>query len=73
MPSLWVKWRLSSFDFAEITINDVLGEASRSVDEKPCEARSELHGGKTYIVDTKKGLYVLCRRCCKVIGLPVHG
>jgi hypothetical protein len=63
---------MSTFDYTEITINDVLGEAKRALDEPPCEARGEIHGGKAYIVDTKKGPYVLCRRCCKILGLPVH-
>ena len=72
MPRVWVKWRISTFDFTEITVNDVLGEVSRAKDDPPCEARGELHAGKKYIVETKKGPFVLCRRCCKVIGLPVH-
>jgi len=71
MPSVWVKWRVSTFDYTEITINDVLGEVSRAVDDPQCEARGDLHGGKKYIVETKKGPYVLCRHCCKILGLPV--
>ena len=45
--SVWVKWRLSPFDYSEITINDVLGEVSRALDEPPCEARGDLHGEKS--------------------------
>ena len=71
MPSVWVKWRLSTFEYSEITINDVLGEASRSLDERPCEGRGEHHRGKTYIVNAKGGPYVLCRACCNTIGLPL--
>jgi len=47
MPSVWVKWRLSPFDYSEITISDVLGEVSRALDEPPCEARGDLHGEKS--------------------------
>jgi hypothetical protein len=72
MPSVWVKWQISTFDYTEITINDVLGEVSRAVDEPPCEARGESHSGKTYILTTKRGTYVLCRRCCKILGLAVR-
>jgi hypothetical protein len=72
MPSVWVKWRLSPFDYSEITINDVLGEVSGARDAR-CEARGEVHNGKTYIVKTKRGVNVLCRSCCKILGLPVRG
>jgi hypothetical protein len=63
---------MSTFEPVEITINDVLGEVNLAMDDPPCEVRGELHTGKKYVVETKKGPYVLCRRCCKVLGLPVH-
>jgi hypothetical protein len=72
MPSVWVKWRHSSFDYTEITINDVLGEVSNAKGGPPCEARGEVHKGKTYIVATKYGVHVLCRLCCKTLGLPLR-
>jgi hypothetical protein len=39
MPTVWVKWRLSPFEYSEITINDVLREVRYAVEEPPCEAR----------------------------------
>jgi len=72
MQSVWVKWQMSTFEPIEITINDVLGEVSRAKGDPPCEARGALHTEEKYIVETKKGLYVLCRRCCKILGLPIH-
>lgn len=69
MPSIWVKWRLSPFDHVEITINDVVGEVTRGAGI--CEARAEMHSDKMYLVVTKRGPYVLCHRCCKVLGLPL--
>jgi len=71
MSSIWVKWPLSTFDYTEITINDVLGEAARALSTAPCEARGEIHSDKMYVVDTKRGVYVLCHRCCKALGLPL--
>jgi hypothetical protein len=71
MPSLWVKWRISPFDYTEITVNDVLGEVSHALHEPQCEARGENHGVQTFVVITKRGTYVLCRQCCKMLGLPM--
>ena len=73
MASVWVKWRLSTFEYAELSINDVLGEVSRASNDPGCEARGESHTEKTYIVTTKEGVYVLCSRCCKTLGLLLHG
>jgi hypothetical protein len=71
MASVWVRWRMSTAEYREITINDVLGEVTRALDEHPCEARGERHSAKIYLVATKiGGPYVLCRRCCKELGLP---
>lgn len=69
MPSVWVKWAISSFDYTEITINDVVGEVARASGMASCEGRGDLHGDGTYIVHTRKGPFVLCRRCCKTLGL----
>jgi hypothetical protein len=62
------KWRFSSFDHCEITINEVLGEVVRT----SREARSELHSKKMYIMRTKRETYFLCSRCCKTLGLPLN-
>jgi hypothetical protein len=72
MPSVWVKWKLSSFDHSEITINDVLGEALLASGQPDCEALGDTHAGKMYLVETKGGVFVLCRRCCRTLGLPLH-
>jgi hypothetical protein len=72
MASVWVRWRNSSGEHTEITINDVLGETSLALGEYKCEAFGERHNPKTYIVKTNKGPFVLCRRCCKQIGLPTR-
>jgi hypothetical protein len=70
MPSLHVRWRISDGEYSEITINDVLGEVDPSPGQAPCEALGEKHSEKMFIVKTKLGVYVLCRRCCKQLGLP---
>jgi hypothetical protein len=69
MPSVWVKWPHSHFYYSEITINDVLGEVGRAPSTIPCEALDDPHSEKKYAVKTKLGAYVLCRQCCKVLGL----
>src|SRR5258708_10585901 len=71
VPSVWIRWRLSPFEYSEITINNVFDEVNRALDEPPVEALGELHTGKTYIVNTNGGAYVLCRRRCKKLGLPI--
>jgi hypothetical protein len=72
MQSVWVKWKISSLEHWELTINDVQGEISKSSGYQSCEARDEEHGGETYVAWTRFGPYVLCRRCCKKLGLPLH-
>ena len=72
MPSVRVKWRLSPFEPTEITINDVLGDVKRLKGDAPCEAQAELHADRKYVVETKGGVYVLCRRCCGALGLTTH-
>jgi hypothetical protein len=71
MQSVWVKWNISSLEYWELTINDVLGELSEALGTYSCEARDEEHGAKMYVARTNKGPYVLCRRCCKKLGLPL--
>lgn len=71
MPSAWVKWVISTFDYTEITINDAVGEVVRAVGKPSCEGRGDLHSDRAYIVDTRKGPFVLCHRCCKTLGLPL--
>jgi hypothetical protein len=73
MPSVWVKWRLSPFEYSEISINDALREVSPAVEGPSVRSATEVQNGKTNIVETKGAVYVLCRRCCKTLGLPVHG
>jgi len=72
MPSVWVKWKFSPFDHSEITINDVLGEARLASSQLACEARGDTHAGKIYLVETKRGVFALCGRCCTTLGLPLH-
>lgn len=70
MPSVWVRWQGWEGEYFEITINDVLGDATRSWDNNSCEAREEQHGDRKYLVNTIWGPIILCRKCCKKIGLP---
>jgi hypothetical protein len=70
MASVWVRWRISTGDYSEITINDVIGEAARALNQGPCEARGDRHNERMYLVTTNRGPYILCRRCCKLLGLP---
>jgi len=71
MQSVWVKWKMSALEYWELTVNDVVGEVCRAIGGPPCEARGELHSSDKYAVYTKRGLYVLCRLCCKTLGLPL--
>jgi hypothetical protein len=52
MQSVWVKWSISSLDYWELTINDVLGEISKALGKYSCEARDEVHGGGMYVART---------------------
>lgn len=70
MPSIWVRWRSWEGEYFEITINDVLGDATRSWDSNPREAREEQHGERKYLVNTRWGPIILCKKCCRKIGLP---
>jgi len=72
MQSVWVKWNISSLEYWELTSNDVLGEVSKASGKYSCEARDEAHGGEMYVARTKQGPYVLCRQCCKKLGLPLR-
>jgi hypothetical protein len=47
-------------------------EISKALGEYSCEARDEQHGGEMYVARTKQGPYVLCRDCCKKLGLPLR-
>lgn len=71
MPSLWVKGRISKFGYSEITINDVLGEVGRAIGRHPCESSANRHSEDTFVLKTKKGMYVVCRLCCRTLGLPL--
>jgi len=71
MQSVWVKWKISALEYSELTIDDILGEVGRAVDKPPCESRGDPHSLDTYIANTKRGPYVLCRQCCKRLGLAL--
>jgi hypothetical protein len=55
MQSVRVKWNISTLEYWELTINDVLGEVGRAVGKPPCEARGELHSvAPVYIWPTSR-------------------
>jgi hypothetical protein len=62
MRSVWVKWKLSSLEHWELSINDVQGEISKALGHYSCEARNEGHGGEIYVAWTRHGPYILCSR-----------
>ncbi len=71
MTSVLVKWPLSTGEHFELTINDVYDDALSATDGSPCESLADSHSVEMYIVKTNRGVFVLCRRCCKKLGLPI--
>jgi len=56
----------------ELSNSDVVGKITKALGKYSCEARDEKHKGELYVVRTNQGPYVLCRGCCKKLGLSVR-